>query len=40
MILRRLLHEMDDIAATEFLIDKLKGTKTNDEFFMSMRGGR
>lgn len=40
VILRRLLHEMDDIAATEFLIDKLKGTKTNDEFFMSMRGGR
>ena len=40
VILRRLLHEMDDIAAIEFLIDKLKGTKTNDEFFMSMRGGR
>ena len=40
VILRRLLHEMDDIAAIEFLIDKLKGVKTNEEFFMSMRGGR
>ncbi len=40
VILRRLLHEMDDIAAIEFLIDKLKGVKTNEEFFLSMRGGR
>jgi transcription termination factor Rho len=37
-ILRKLLHEMDDIAAIEFLLDKLKDTKTNDEFFSSMRG--
>ena len=37
-ILRKLLHEMDDIAAIEFLIDKLKDTKTNDEFFSAMRG--
>jgi transcription termination factor Rho len=37
-ILRKLLHDMDDIAAIEFLIDKLKDTKTNDEFFASMRG--
>lgn len=37
-ILRKLLHNMDDdIAATEFLIDKLKDTKTNDEFFLSMK---
>jgi transcription termination factor Rho len=36
-ILRRLLNDMEDIAATEFLIDKLKDFKTNDEFFMSMR---
>lgn len=40
VILRRLLHEMDDIGAIEFLIDKLKGVKTNEEFFMSMRSGR
>jgi transcription termination factor Rho len=37
-ILRKLLHDMDDLAAIEFLIDKLKNTKTNDEFFSSMRG--
>jgi transcription termination factor Rho len=37
-ILRKLLHDMDDVAAIEFLIDKLKTTKTNDEFFSSMRG--
>jgi transcription termination factor Rho len=36
-ILRRLLHDMDDVAAIEFLIDKLKDTKTNEEFFSSMR---
>ncbi|MGE0621791.1 MAG: transcription termination factor Rho [Pseudomonadales bacterium] len=37
-ILRKLLHDMDDIAAIEFLINKLKDTKTNEEFFASMRG--
>ena len=31
------LHDMDDVAAIEFLIDKLKDTKTNDEFFLSMK---
>lgn len=37
-ILRKLLHNMDDdIASTEFLIDKLKDTKTNDEFFLAMK---
>ena len=36
-ILRKLLHEMDDIAAIEFLLDKLKDTKTNEMFFSSMR---
>jgi transcription termination factor Rho len=36
-ILRKLLHDMDDIAAIEFIIDKLKDTKTNGEFFSSMR---
>ena len=36
-ILRKLLTEMEDGAATEFLIDKLKTTKTNNEFFDSMR---
>jgi transcription termination factor Rho len=37
-ILRKLLHDMDDLNAIEFLLDKLKDTKTNDEFFASMRG--
>ena len=36
-ILRKLLHPMDEIAAIEFLLDKLKDTKTNDEFFLSMK---
>ena len=36
-ILRKLLHGMEDTQAVEFLIDKLKDTKTNDEFFMSMK---
>lgn len=37
-ILRRLLSEMEDTQAIEFLLDKLRATKTNDEFFDSMRG--
>jgi transcription termination factor Rho len=37
-ILRKLLHDMDDLNAIEFLIDKLKNTKTNEEFFNSMKG--
>ncbi|WNO11759.1 transcription termination factor Rho [Teredinibacter sp. KSP-S5-2] len=36
-ILRKLLHDMEDIAATEFLVDRLKNFKTNDQFFLSMR---
>jgi transcription termination factor Rho len=36
-ILRKLLHGMDEIAAMEFLLDKMKNTKSNDEFFASMR---
>jgi transcription termination factor Rho len=30
---------MDDIEAMEFLMDKIKSTKTNDNFFDSMRRG-
>lgn len=37
-ILRKILHPMDELAASEFLIDRLKLTKTNDEFFDSMKG--
>lgn len=36
-ILRKILHPMDEIAAMEFLIDKMKETKTNEEFFESMK---
>ena len=37
-ILRKILHPMDELAAMEFLHDKLKATTTNAEFFDSMRG--
>ncbi len=37
-ILRKILHPMDELAAMEFLFDKLKVSKTNDEFFDSMKG--
>jgi len=36
-ILRKILHPMDELAAMEFLYDKLKATKTNQEFFDAMR---
>jgi transcription termination factor Rho len=36
-ILRKLLHGMDEIGAMEFLLDKMKTTKSNDEFFSSMK---
>ena len=36
-ILRKLLNEMDDTAAMEWVLDKLKDYKTNDEFFESMK---
>ena len=39
-ILRKLLHEMDDIDATDWLIDKLSKYKTNSEFFDSMKKGK
>ena len=35
-ILRKVLHPMDTVEAAEFLIDKLKLSKTNEEFFQSM----
>ena len=36
-ILRKLLHPMDELAAMEFLLDKLKATKSNTQFFESMK---
>jgi transcription termination factor Rho len=38
-VLRKLLFPMDELEAAEFLIDKLKATKSNAEFFDSMRRG-
>lgn len=35
-VLRKLLQPMDDYQATEFLLDRLKDCKTNDEFFSNM----
>ncbi|MBL1293779.1 MAG: transcription termination factor Rho [Thiotrichales bacterium] len=36
-ILRKLLHPMDELAAIEFLLDRLKGTKNNAQFFEAMK---
>ena len=36
-ILRKLLHPMEPIAAMEFLLERLKSTKNNPEFFDAMK---
>ncbi|HIL20946.1 MAG TPA: transcription termination factor Rho [Candidatus Thioglobus sp.] len=36
-ILRKILHPMDTVDAAEFLIERLRFSKTNDEFFDSMK---
>ncbi|MDR3491048.1 MAG: transcription termination factor Rho [Gammaproteobacteria bacterium] len=36
-ILRKILQPMDDLAAIEFIIDRLKSTKTNEDFFDAMK---
>ncbi len=38
-VLRKLLYPMDDMEAMEFLLDKMRATKNNSEFFDSMRRG-
>ena len=38
-VLRKVLYPMDDLEATEFLVDKVRATKNNAEFFDSMRRG-
>jgi transcription termination factor Rho len=38
-VLRKLLYPMDELEAAEFLIDKLRATKNNADFFDSMRRG-
>ena len=36
-ILRKVLHPMDELAAIEFLLNKLQDTKTNEKFFEAMK---
>jgi transcription termination factor Rho len=36
-VLRKLLYPMDELEAMEFLLDKVKATKNNAEFFDSMK---
>ena len=36
-ILRKLLHPMDEIAAMEFLVEHLRGTKKNKIFFDAVK---
>lgn len=36
-ILRKILHPMDEIASIEFLLDRLRASKTNEDFFESMK---
>jgi transcription termination factor Rho len=38
-ILRKLLHDMDELQAMEFLLDKIRQTKNNGEFFEMMKRG-
>ncbi len=38
-VLRKLMYGLDDLEATEFLLDKVKSTKNNAEFFEAMRRG-
>ncbi|PIE45252.1 MAG: transcription termination factor Rho [Gammaproteobacteria bacterium] len=38
-ILRKILHPMDEVGAIEFLLERLKNTKTNEEFFQTMKSG-
>ena len=38
-VLRKILDEMEDAQAIQFLIDRIKTFKTNDEFFSSMKNG-
>jgi len=38
-VLRKLLYNMDDLEAMEFLLDKIRSTKNNSEFYDAMRRG-
>ena len=36
-VLRKFIHDMDEVAAMEFILDKIRATKTNAEFFEMMK---
>lgn len=36
-VLRKFIHDMDEVEAMEFILDKIRSTKTNDEFFELMK---
>jgi transcription termination factor Rho len=38
-VLRKFIHDMDEVEAMEFLLDKIRQTKSNSEFFDMMRRG-
>jgi len=38
LILRKILHPMDELAANEFLLERMLKTKTNEDFFNAMKG--
>ena len=38
-LLRKIINEMDEIKASTFLLDEVRGSKTNEEFFKKMRSG-
>jgi len=37
-ILRKIMADQEDIQAIQFMVDRLKNTNTNDEFFLTMKG--
>ncbi|OUR64479.1 transcription termination factor Rho [Bermanella sp. 47_1433_sub80_T6] len=37
-ILRKIMADQEDIQAIQFMVDRLKNTKTNEEFFLTMKG--
>ena len=39
-ILRKILHPMDEIQSSEFLLERLRVTKTNEEFFQMMKNAK
>ena len=38
-VLRKVLHPMDETGAIEFMLERLQGTKSNDDFFDKMKKG-